>query len=282
MNINFKLVKIIPLILLVWLIEFSVDVNGQLNSSIENKSATDTLQNHYSLEDIQGLWSCRVEEMHEYPPYLCTDGPYYWEFVNQSIYINGDSLWHLCFPCEVFDGYKIELSGDTIYRYGTKEQLGLISADTSKFYISDNDPFVIDWGNRPYRVDSSGTFNMQKFLHDTLNYSSLMGGLNLKTESDEPGNADPITFPVKMPLKLNIESEEEAKQICQSKEIYLKINGRKRKFYVESIDWSNDIGFPSTYSTDGSFYNPYWTCYPVIRLIPGEWWKGEPFSVGYA
>jgi len=235
----------------------------------------------YTLNDIQGLWSCRGMETRQSMNFS-GEFPTYTVFFNMSIYIDGDSLWTCCFPCEIYEGYQISLMNDSIFDNGTKQLIGHVSSDTSQFYFFDGEPFVISLWGYAYRDDSTGTFDMQKWIRDTLNYESLTHTLTLNTDLNEPGNADPIVFPVDMPEELKIETEEEARLVCQTREVYLRIDGRKRKFIVESIDWENEkMGNVVSHNTDEAFYNPYWTCYPIIRLKPADWWKGETFFADY-
>ncbi len=228
--------------------------------------------------NLEGEWTCHVTRL-DYSNCSGDGGPQPAAVVrnvpgSKSWQVKRDSIGIFEYPCQYYYSTTFKIKSDSIYFADGTSAGAKINGEFLEIAFAGDK-------SRPartefFRKDTLDHVLLEKLKHDSVSLGCLVGKMKIVNEViPEDGPVSKITFPVNLPEHLSVENTRAAQALYRARTVLLPVNGQKRKFYVEKIEWNN---------YDGNYtkaVNNNWQRKTAITLRPAEWWTGEPFTVSY-
>lgn len=218
---------------------------------------------------MQGAWRCYFSVTLPYEN-IAHDASHYTISENWLSIVEGSKIYRFNYPCQ-YDGVSAyNIKSDSLFvgeplRFSEKIIRKNDSTLMSYYrYDAKNHVATILW----QRADVDMGI-IEQLRRDSLNYKCLELCFELKTVYDSyyGDGGGPIYFPLPLPRYVCIPDVDSARRIDQTRQLWLTIMGRKCLFNVTSLDWIEN---------NGSLYN-----YPVMEIVPADWWQGKDFDAKY-
>jgi hypothetical protein len=188
---------------------------------------------------LQGLWSAHWTE--HIPTQGFADADYDYIYHSTDIYVEGDSIWTLDYPCE----------RTAVYTF----------SPSSFLFINDS---TVHYGN--YRYSHSNyydTTTLANLKANELNPECYAGEWNVvSTEGDGDGNGRIFIYPFSIDEKIVIKSDDLKQEV-----INVNIDGKKRAFLIRSISHSKLVLTPteSWLTQDNQMWDRSWDLPPPTK-----------------